>query len=242
MLLVVALLLSGCGVEFGSAKPGTEFFKSLKVSGTTTAGSPLTLALTYEQNNPVAVNVKCELRQGTTLVKAIGEETVPLLAGGGPEATPVAGNYSFDFVVDRPGTYRAECYTPADENDYIIREFTVTDSEATSQTRLFLAETGAPISDVRVCFVPGGSDVNGTLSPPIGPELRVRVRGSVDVSGRHPRASIDSVRIGALPSFVARPFLGLVSRLIDEQTNQIELDHRISVQLLDGQAVISGQP
>jgi hypothetical protein len=120
--------------------------------------------------------------------------------------------------------------------------FTVTDSEATSQTRLFLAETGAPISDVRVCFVPGGSDVNGTLSPPFGPDLAVRVRGSVDLSGRHPRASIDSIRIGALPAFVARPFLGLVSRLIDEQTNQIDLDHRISVQLSDGQAVISGQP
>ncbi len=120
--------------------------------------------------------------------------------------------------------------------------FTVTDSEATSQTRLFLAETGAPINDVRVCFVPGGGDVNGTLSPPVGPDLAVRVRGSVDLSGRHPRVSIDSVRVGALPSFVARPFLGLVSRLIEEQTNQIDLDHRISLQLTDGQAVISGQP
>ena len=120
--------------------------------------------------------------------------------------------------------------------------FTVTDSEATSQARLFLAETGAPISDVRVCFVPGGSDVNGTLSPPFGPDLDLRVRGSVDLNGRHPRASVDSVRVGALPSFVTRPFLGLVSRVIDEQTNQIELDHRINVQLTDGQAVISGQP
>ena len=95
------------------------------MSGTTIAGSPLTLALTYEQNNPVAVAVKCELRQGKTIVKPIGEQTVPLLAGGGPKATPVAGNYSFDFVVDQPGSYRAECYTPADENNYIIREFTV---------------------------------------------------------------------------------------------------------------------
>jgi hypothetical protein len=120
--------------------------------------------------------------------------------------------------------------------------FTVTDGEATSQARLFLGEMGAPIKGVRVCFVSGGADVNGRLSPPIGPELAVRVHGSVDVSGRHPRARIDSVRIGALPSFVARPFLGLVARVIDEQTNRIELDHRISVQLADGQAVISGQP
>jgi len=125
MLLVAALLLSGCGVKFSDGDPGTEFFKSLKVSGTTTAGAPLTLAVTYAQNNPVAVAVKCELRQGKTLIKPIGEGTVALLEGGGPKATPVAGNYSFDFVVDRPGSYRAECYTPADENNYIIREFTV---------------------------------------------------------------------------------------------------------------------
>jgi hypothetical protein len=132
MLFVAMLLLSGCGVKFRDADPGTEFFKSLKITGTTTAGAPLTLNLTYKQNNPVAVAVKCELRLGKTFIKAIGDGTVPLLAGGGPRATPVAGNYSFDFVVDQPGTYRAECFTPADENNYIIREFTVRPAVPTS--------------------------------------------------------------------------------------------------------------
>ena len=120
--------------------------------------------------------------------------------------------------------------------------FTVTDSEATSQSRLFLAEADAPIADVRVCFVTGAADANGTISPPIGPDIAVRVKGSVDLSGQHPRARIDSIRIGGLPGFVARPFLGPIERLIDDQADQIELDHRISVQLTDGQAVISGQP
>jgi len=120
--------------------------------------------------------------------------------------------------------------------------FTVTDSEATSRTREFLAQTDAPVSGVRVCFVPGGSDINGKISTPFGPAVDVRVKGSVDLSGRHPRASVDSIRVGALPSFVTRPFRGLVTRIIDQQTDQIELDHRITVQLLDGQAVISGQP
>lgn len=120
--------------------------------------------------------------------------------------------------------------------------FTVSDSEATSQSRLFLAEAGAPIRDVRVCFVPGAADANGTISPPIGPDIAVRVKGSVDLSGQHPQARIDSIRIGGLPGFIARPFLSTVERLIDDQAQQIVLDHRISVRLTDGQAVISGQP
>jgi len=124
-LLLATLVLSGCGVDFSSGKPGTEFFKSLKVNGTTTAGAPLTLVLAYAQNNPVDVAVTCELRQGSSLVKPIGTQTVPLLSGGSPTATPVAGSYSFEFNVEKPGTYKAECYTPADQNNYIIRQFTV---------------------------------------------------------------------------------------------------------------------
>lgn len=124
-LIVATLVLGGCGVAFGTAKPGTEFFKSLKINGTTTAGAPLTLVLAYAQNNPVDVAVTCELRHNSILVKQIGSQTVPLLSGGGPKATPVAGSYSFDFTVDQPGTYKAECYTPADQNNYIIRQFTV---------------------------------------------------------------------------------------------------------------------
>ena len=124
-LVLAALVLSACGVSFSNGKPGTEFFKSLKISGTPTAGAPLTLVLAYAQNNPVDVVVKCELRQHSRLVQPVGTQTVPLLSSGGPKATPVAGSYSIDFTVEKPGTYDAECYTPADENNYIIRQFSV---------------------------------------------------------------------------------------------------------------------
>jgi len=125
LLVVVAILAAGCGVDFSSAKQGNEFFKSLAVTGDLRAGSPLTAAVTYEQNNPVAVVIKCEVRQGKDLVKEIGGESAPLLAGGGPEATPFPGNFSFDFSMEQPGTYKAECFTPADEDNYIIKTFTI---------------------------------------------------------------------------------------------------------------------
>ncbi|MDP9237057.1 MAG: hypothetical protein M3P30_06610 [Chloroflexota bacterium] len=119
---------------------------------------------------------------------------------------------------------------------------TVNDSEATSRTQDFLATTGAPVHDVRLCFVPGGADVNGTISTPFGANIDVRLKGSADLSGQHPRANIDSIKIGGLPSFVTRPFTGLVTRMVDDQTNRVELDHRLSVQIAEGQAEISGEP
>jgi hypothetical protein len=50
---------------------------------------------------------------------------VPQLPGGSPKATPFPGNVSFDFTVDAPGEYKAECYTPNDEDNVIIDVFTI---------------------------------------------------------------------------------------------------------------------
>jgi hypothetical protein len=119
---------------------------------------------------------------------------------------------------------------------------TVSESEATSRTQEFLATSGAPVHNVRLCFVPGGADVNGTISPPVGPDIDVRIKGSADLSGRNPRAIIDSIQIGGLPSFVTRPFTGLVTRIVDEQSGRVELDHRLSLQITDGSAEIAGTP
>jgi len=124
-LILATLVLGGCGISFRNGDSSKEFFRSLNVGGTPVTGAPLTMAVAYAQNNPIDVAVKCDLRQGKDIVKEVGAETVPRLADGGPKATPVAGTYSFDFTVDRPGTYKAECYTPADENNYIIRQITV---------------------------------------------------------------------------------------------------------------------
>jgi hypothetical protein len=118
----------------------------------------------------------------------------------------------------------------------------VSDSEATSRTRDFLAASEAPVKDLRICFVDNAADVNGTITTPFGPDVTVRVKGNADLSGAHPRARIDSIQIGGLPSFVARPFRGLITRIIDDQTDQIALDHRLSVDLTEGQAQITGQP
>lgn len=118
-------LLAACGVAFTPADQDNEFFQSLEVSGDKRVGHPLTAAVTYEQYYPVDVAFACELRQETELVKPVAEFNVKALEGGSPEATPFPGNFAFDFVVDEPGTYRVECLTPRDEDNYIIDEFDV---------------------------------------------------------------------------------------------------------------------
>jgi hypothetical protein len=117
--------------------------------------------------------------------------------------------------------------------------FAVTDSEATSRTREFLAQTDAPVSDVRVCFEPGRGDISGKVSTPFGPTSTCASKAA-SIKAAATSDEDRPIQVGALPSFVMRPFRGLVTRIIDSRRS-IELDHRISA-AGGGQAVISGQP
>ena len=124
-MLVLSLFAGACGVQFSDPPKTHQVFQSLTISGQMRAGAPLTAALKYQQNLPVAIKVQCEIRQGSTLVKPIGIQTVAEQPGGSPKQTPVPGNFSFDFTLDRPGAYKAECYAPDDQDVYIIKEFSI---------------------------------------------------------------------------------------------------------------------
>jgi hypothetical protein len=42
-----------------------------------------------------------------------------------PEDDGVVGNFSIEFTVDAPGSYKVECYTVLDDANFIIEEFDV---------------------------------------------------------------------------------------------------------------------
>ncbi|MEX2247877.1 MAG: hypothetical protein WEC75_14475 [Dehalococcoidia bacterium] len=126
-LALSAALLAGCGVGFAGGPQGTEFFKSLTVTGHKQTGAPLTAAVTYEQNYPLDVPIQCELRRGKALIKLIGGATAPPYPDGTPEKTPFPGNFSFDFTVEEAGHYKVQCYTTADDDNFIEEEFDVRD-------------------------------------------------------------------------------------------------------------------
>jgi len=49
------------------------------------------------------------------------------------EATPVLGNFSHRFrAPDKPGNYKLRCFTPADDNNHIIKAFTIEPGVATA--------------------------------------------------------------------------------------------------------------
>ncbi|MHB8516333.1 MAG: hypothetical protein ACYDCT_13240 [Dehalococcoidia bacterium] len=124
-LAAFALLAAACGVQFSTPARTNQFFQSLTVTGELRTGAPLTASLAYQQNLPVNIDVQCETRQGTRLIKPLGHDTIPQYPQGSPKLTPIPGNASFAFTVDAPGDYKAECYTPVDQDVYIIKTFTV---------------------------------------------------------------------------------------------------------------------
>ena len=128
-LALLCALLAGCGIAFGDAPEGNDFFVSLRVTGNKTAGSPLTAAVAYETFYPSPVDIVCELRQGKTTLLQIGGAQAPAVTGRTPDDGGVPGNFSIDFTVDTPGRYKVECYTSKEEANFIIEEFSVGDRD-----------------------------------------------------------------------------------------------------------------
>lgn len=143
LALVAPAVLAACGVAFSPDDESNEFFQTLEVSGDRRAGQVLTAAVSYEQFYPVEVRMACELRDDTQLIKPIAEVIVMPLENGGPEATPFPGNFAFDFTVDEPGSYRVECLTPRDEDNYIIDEFSIGAAPAETPTPALGADENA---------------------------------------------------------------------------------------------------
>ena len=71
----------------------------------------------------VQITLRDPARQGPGPVAGVGDD--PGVPDGGPKATPFPGNYSYDFTIAEPGAYKFECYTTKDDDNYIIRDFTV---------------------------------------------------------------------------------------------------------------------
>jgi hypothetical protein len=125
-LALMCALLAGCGIAFGDAPEGNDFFVSIAVSGDRVAGIPLTAAVGYETIYPTQIEIVCELRRGSETLRQVGSFQTPAAAPNlTPEDDALAGNFSIDFTIDTPGDYKVECYTPAEEANFIIEEFTV---------------------------------------------------------------------------------------------------------------------
>jgi hypothetical protein len=121
---------------------------------------------------------------------------------------------------------------------------TFTEGEATGRARQWVDEHDVPVSDLVLCFsAEDGGAAYGKVDVPFFPgDVDVLVRGTVDLTGEHPDAEIDKMEAGNLPGPLTNLVENFINTLIDDQANDIDLDHDYGVEFADGNVTITGQP
>ena len=115
------------------------------------------------------------------------------------------------------------------------------ESELSSRAQEFVDESNAPFKDVRICIHNGYGEGTADLSV-IGIGVKFKVKGSVDLSGTHPKAHIDDIEAGSVPGFIVGAIDRLIKNAVGSALDDIDLKHKYTPTLTDGSAKIDGQP
>ena len=117
------------------------------------------------------------------------------------------------------------------------------EGEVASRGRLWVEEHDVPVSDLLICFSAEGGAMSGKVDVPFFPgDVDVLIRGTLDLTGEHPEAQIDDFEVGGLPGPLTDLVKAFVDDLIEDQTNEIELDHDYGIAFEEGEVTTSGQP
>ena len=117
------------------------------------------------------------------------------------------------------------------------------DREVTSRARLWSEEHDLPISDIVVCFSAAGGAASGKIDIPFLPvDVDVLIRGTVDLTGEQVKIDIEEIEVGGLPGPVADRVKVVINSLLEDQTEELELNHFYGVAFEVGEMTISGQP
>ncbi len=138
------LVLSGCGVAFLASFKGTESLKELKIDGDFVTGKPLTISIVVNDAYPVPVRIACYYEEPDAVTDdqrrilfeeratLIGETVLPASANTEPKDKVTHQTLSYNFTVDKPGSYFAACITPASPENGIGESFDVEPQTATT--------------------------------------------------------------------------------------------------------------
>ncbi|MEX0785580.1 MAG: hypothetical protein WD939_02990 [Dehalococcoidia bacterium] len=120
---------------------------------------------------------------------------------------------------------------------------TVTEDEATSRARAWLEERDAPISEALLCFSADGGSASAKVDVPFFPgDVDVLVRGTLLLTGEQPQAQIDDIEMGGMPGFMTEIAERFINRVIDNQTDDLALEHDYGLAFDEGEATVGGQP
>ena len=119
-----------------------------------------------------------------------------------------------------------------------------TEGEVTGRARQWVEDKDVPVSDLVVCFsAEDGGAAFGKVEVPFFPgDVDLLARGTMNLRGEHPDADIDKMEAGNLPGPLTNLVENFINTLIDDQANDIDLDHDYGVSFRDGEVEISGQP
>jgi hypothetical protein len=118
---------------------------------------------------------------------------------------------------------------------------TFDESELTSRANTYADEHDIPFDNINVCVHDGDGEGSAAFSF-LGMDVKIKVRGTVDLSGDHPDAHVDDMEIGNVPDFLTGPIESAANSAIDDAFNDVNLEHSYTPVLTPGQAQLDGTP
>jgi hypothetical protein len=111
----------------------------------------------------------------------------------------------------------------------------------TSRAVEYIDEKDIPLDDVRVHFCDDGlGEAIGTIKTP-GPDIRVLLRGTLDLSGEKPKIDVQTIKAGNFPGFGTTWIINNIIKRSDADILDLET-HLTGLEIRDGSATLAGGP
>jgi len=164
-----------------------------------------------------------------------------LAASGGPSpCTPGGGAITIDQANSDAFKSKWNAFSKVLDGG-APASLSLNESEVSSRADTWLRDNDVPFSDPRVCIHSGSGEASSTFSFG-GLHVKIKLKGTLELTGAHPKAHIESMEVGRIPSWMAAPVESLVNRALDSALGDVKLEHKYAPALTPGQAALAGQP
>ncbi len=181
----------------------------------------------------------------TIIVAAVifaGVNVILAFSGGPDDCTPGGGTITISDANAQAFQAKWDAFD-AQLDGGAPSSVALNESEVSSRANQFLRdETDVDFEDIRVCIHDGFGEATGKLETFLGLDTKVRIKGSLDLSGEHPGVRDLEIEIGNVPGFITGAIEGFVEDAVDEALEEIDLKHTYTPTLMEGDAQIDGQP
>jgi hypothetical protein len=179
---------------------------------------------------------------GVVLIAVIfGATTAALMTTGGPTGCePGGGPVTVNQANSDAFKQKWEAFDQTIENGGTAT-VSFSESEIASRAESWANEQDTPFEDIRACIHDGSGEATARLKV-LGFDVKLRIKGTLDLSGDKPKAKIDDISIGNVPGFMIRPAEEIIDRALDEALNDLEIENGYTLTLKNGEAVVDGKP